>query len=127
MSMWRRRAIAMLPEWRREIADAQDPMDLWLHLWDQARDTQSKEGGACDVIRRLFLYADECRGARDPNVRTAVVVAFYEHILTEEWLVPHLPNYLSRSVFIEMQDFLPYHVDQSRFENIRREFLSVAK
>jgi hypothetical protein len=58
MSAWRREALHRLPECRRVIEAAENPMALWIELLDECGGAYKEQNE--DLIRRFYDYARWC-------------------------------------------------------------------
>jgi len=58
MSAWRREALQQLPEYRRVIMAAENPMALWIELSGACADACATQGE--DLIRRIYAFARTC-------------------------------------------------------------------
>ena len=125
MSAWRRVAIEMLPEFRKEIAQADTPMALWVEIGFRFQDAFEK--GDEDLARRYFKYAESCLDTakqQPTEASTAAWCAFYEHLPDIPSLAEQLHRYMPRSRFLQVQDAFRYHTTPEEFEHLQRTILS---
>jgi hypothetical protein len=80
MSLWRRHALDVLPELRREIisTDVDSIYALWRELFSLAGKAVDEDDG--DLLRRIMEYALWCYHHHSHDVSNAVCVVFYEHL-----------------------------------------------
>ena len=124
MSAWRRVAIEILPEFRNEIAQADNPMALWVEIGVRFCDAFEKRNE--DLIRRYFRYAEWCLDTanQDPtDASTAAWCAFYEHLPEIAGLAEQLHRYIPRTRFIQIRDAFRYHTNPDEFESLQRTIL----
>ena len=104
MSAWRRKAIELLPERKAVIERVDSPMALWIELNIAARCAFEARPIDEGLLRAVFAYARYCWASPDGDVLTAVVVAFFENVVTSpaaradlhRWISPTVPR--SRAV-----------------------------
>jgi hypothetical protein len=98
MAAWRRKALEAFPELRRELSDAQEIYSayaLWFELLPLVRDAHREENA--DLLRRIYGFAEWCYRA-GPELRNAVAVSFYEHLLDERWMRPLVSPWLTAEI-----------------------------
>jgi hypothetical protein len=103
MAAWRRRALELLPELRKEIeTEAFSPHALFFELLPFVRNAHAQDDD--DALRRAYSFAQWChhqrRGSDLPN---AVGVSFYEHLF-DDWshhraVVPWLSPTVRRDIW----------------------------
>lgn len=107
MSAWRREALQQLPELRPVIERAESPMSLWIELYQAfceafVRDDQK-------LIARFLRYARWCWSSSDADTRTAVALAFYEHVADHSEMRPLIPRWFSFDEFKDLRSVFEYH------------------
>lgn len=120
MSAWRREALQRLPECRKVIESADNPMALWIELLGECEDACRKQ--AEDLIRRFYDFARWCWQSPSADVRTAVACAFYEHLPTTPVLRRDMPRRLGRAAFTELREVFRYHLSPDEAAAFEREF-----
>jgi len=124
MSAWRRVALEMLPEYRENIAHAENPMGLWVEIDFYFRD--AFEAGDDDLVRRFFRYAERCLDTAKPeatDASTAAWCAFYEHIPRVAGLSEQLHRFMPRNRFVQVRDAFRYHISQEEFDRLQKAIL----
>jgi hypothetical protein len=125
MSAWRRVAIEMLPEFRDMIAQAEQPMQLWVQIGAHFQD--AFRNGNDDLVRRFFNYAAWCIDTAKPqatDASTAAWCVFYEHIPGVDGLTAQLHRFMPRNRFIQVKDAFRYHIDENGFDRLQKAVLS---
>ena len=125
MSAWRREALEKLPECRRVIEAAENPMALWIELHCECMDAYGKQNQ--DLIRRFYEFAWLCWRSPSADVCTAVACAFYEHLPVEPVSRRDMPRRLGRAAFNELREVFRYHLDPAEVEVFEDEFLAAEK
>lgn len=123
MSEWRRVALEMVPALKPTIEAAANPMALWIELFDALAAAYRQEPPDEDLIGRLYRYAEWSLGAAGGDVRTAVVVAFYEHLPTNEAVARDLPRWMTTQLFGELEGPFRYFLSDEEYERFREGFL----
>lgn len=121
MSAWRRQALERLPECRHIAENAANPMALWIELSWACQNVY--RNGNDDLIRRFFDFARECWNSPNAELRTAVAVAFYEHLPSHAEIRQDLPRRVSRAEFTELRETFRYHLSPAEADAFEREFL----
>lgn len=121
MSKWRRQALEKLPECRRLIDGAGNPMALWIKLLEECRAAYHTRD--LDKISRIFEYAWLCLDATDNEMVTAVALGFYEDLPRDPEIRGDLPNRLDQEQFDAVSDLFRYHLSPDKFAEFRREFM----
>jgi hypothetical protein len=122
MSAWRREALQKLPECRRIIEAADNPMALWIELRGACDDAYAKQDE--DLIRRFYDFARWCWRSRIDDVVNAVACAFYEHLPTTPVLRRDMPRRFGRAAFKELRDIFCYHLSSDEAAAFEQEFLA---
>lgn len=80
MSLWRREASRLLPEFQKMIAspDLFGPADLWMHLECKFLQLARERPAQAGLLRRIWEYAKWSSNHEDENVRFAVYAHFFE-------------------------------------------------
>ena len=121
MSAWRREALQKLPECRRVIEAADNPMALWIELHCECLEAYEKQDA--DLIRRFFEFAWQCWKSPSADVRTAVAYAFYEHLPLRPDTRQDMPRRISRAAFNELRMIFRYHLEPDEVGAFEQEFL----
>jgi hypothetical protein len=124
MSAWRRVALEILPEFRDDIAQADEPMALWVEIGFRFRGVFRK--GNEDLVRRYFRYAEWCldTAKQEPtDASTAAWCAFYEHLPKIAGLAEQLHRLMPRSRFVQVRDAFRYHTSSDEFERLQKDIL----
>ena len=122
MSAWRKQALEKLPEYRRLIEAADNPMALWIELLGECQDASRNQ--AEDLICRFYEFARCCWQSPSADVRTAVACAFYEHLPTTPELRRDMPRRFGRAAFIELREVFQYHLSPDESAAFEREFFA---
>ena len=128
MSAWRRTALETLPEYRQTVADAENPMAMWIDLYLHFKDLYVADELNDELIGRFFKYARWCiqspgEGRFLSDAGTAAVCAFYEHLPETEMIRRDLPRRLTREEFIGLREAFRYHLSEDKFRELEAEFL----
>ena len=121
MSAWRREGLAQLPECRRFIESAENPMALWIELLAECQEAYREQHE--DLICRFFSFARWCWQSPSEDVRSAVACAFYEHLPRMPELRRDMPRRLGRAFFGELREMFRYHLSADEAAAFEREFL----
>jgi hypothetical protein len=123
MSLWRREAIERFPEMHREIADADRVGWVWFELWyGLFKPAYEKEPPDKELIARVYEYAHWCLTHRNIDVRTAVILDFYEMIHDHSRMRRDMPCWISQEDF-DMLHFAWEYSTKQDFADLRREFM----
>lgn len=122
MSAWNEEASTRLSELEYLIGHLNfvSPMMLWIELrmrFDQLCEETPRD---LDLLRRIWGYAQWCMSQPSPDVRTAVVAAFCEHLLESPKVC--LPEIIAKSDLMELKPVLLHHGSEEVFESVCRGF-----
>lgn len=110
-----------LPECRRIVEAAENPMALWIKLFRVCEKAYMKPDE--DLIHRFYDFAHWCWNSPSADVRTAVAFAFYEHLPTTPAMRQDMPRRFGRAAFTELRDVFRHHLSPKEAETFEREFL----
>ncbi len=123
MSLWRREALTRFPELHREIADADGLAYLWSRLFDRLEAAYGKAGPRDEKsIAVIYDYAHWCLTHRSIEVRTAVVICFYEDLLDNPEVSRDLPGHLTQTDFDMLGSAWEYGTKRD-FAELQKEFV----
>ncbi|MBV9849013.1 MAG: hypothetical protein JO250_04915 [Armatimonadetes bacterium] len=99
MSLWRRTAIERFPQLHRAIADAESAGWVWYVLRHALEDAYRQKPLDEKLVADVYEYASWCLHHRSMEVRTAVVLWFYEGLCVDDLLRPDMARWMSQSDF----------------------------
>jgi hypothetical protein len=104
------------------VEQADSPMALWIELNLAAK--RAYEAPTIDdkFIRAVFTYARYCWASPDGHVSTAVVVAFFENIVTSSAVRADLHRWISQAEFAGLEAPFRYHLSPEAFDEFAAEF-----
>jgi hypothetical protein len=97
MAAWRRRALELLPQLRRELNDGEYTVySLFFDLLPMLR--EAHDAGDTELLGRTYGFAEWCSQQPAKDLWNAAGVAFYEHLFDYPayservipWLSPHV-------------------------------------
>jgi hypothetical protein len=98
MSVWRRKALALFPDYRHEIQarDFTIYSLFMLHVFPALR--AAYEAGNTDRLQPVYSFAEWCLRQKAKDIWNAAGVCFYEHLFDLSkrdwpWIVPWLSQY----------------------------------
>lgn len=125
MSLWRRMAIQELPELQKQIAGAENAYGAWIELRLQLNSIYEREPLDDSLISRIYGYAAWClRQPRNDDLRTAVVVCFYEHLPTDRSIRGDVARWLSVEEFMAVRPAFTYHLNEAEVAAFQQEFIA---
>ncbi len=118
MSQWRSEALTRLPELQRIIADrsVDGPMRLWIELYGEFERLCRQTPPPLDLLQRIWGYGQWCLDHPSDSVVTAVVCAYFEHMLMSPAVKALLPQITSHEKFLAIKPTLLYHNDEQDVE-----------
>jgi hypothetical protein len=122
MSLWRREAIQRFPEMHWEIADADSVMYVWNRLFDKLQDAYCKEPRDDSRIAAIYDYALWSLKHRSIEVRTQVVINFFEQLHDDPKVRRDLPQRISQEDF-DLLGFAWEYGTKQKFEDLQQEFV----
>jgi|GEM_PF-1368715 len=142
MSAWRREAIRLLPELKKEAIAADEAGMFFIDLrcaFEQAHRATPQDD---DFIQRCYDYARWCveqgdtANHRDASGRlmassndlmTMIAVHFWEHLFDQRTIREALPRFVTRDELWGWRDFLIYRNGREGFEKYLQEFVDAPK
>ncbi len=131
MSVWRRKALQLLPNYRPIIEAADRPMVLWIDLWTEFCRVCKDHPDDLKSLSAFFDYARWCltqtNGHTLSDVGTAAFCAFYEHLPGNPVARQHLQNWISLEEFNNLEGAWRYFLDDAAYEVFRADFMTRAQ
>jgi hypothetical protein len=122
MSAWRRKAIELLPDQKSVVEHAPSQMALWIELHLAARRAFEARPIDEETVAAIFKYARHSWASPDADLSTAVVVAFFENIVTSAAARADLHRWLSQAEFDGLEEPFRYHLSPEAFTEFAKEF-----
>lgn len=126
MSTWRRKAVEILPELRKKIEFAENPISLWIEL--RLEFDQYANKGCWDDCLRILKFASWCisdESGRLPNdTSTAVGVGFYEHLAENRDWWTRFNSWFTREQFQMLLPAFSYHLSVDDVEKLKKVYYS---
>jgi hypothetical protein len=122
MSAWRREALEKLPSKRLAAERATSPMALWIELNLAAVRAFELRPRNDAELQAIFDYARYSLNGRDDDLRTAVVVAFFENVVQSKAAREDLHRWLSESEFSSLREAFKYHLSEDEFHGFEKAF-----
>jgi len=99
MSVWRRKALALFPEYRHEIQARDFTIYSLFMLHALPWDRDAHVAGSEDRLRPIYAFAEWCLRQKAKDIWNAAGVSFYEHLFDCKkrdwpWIVPWLSQYV---------------------------------
>jgi hypothetical protein len=105
MSVWRRKAMVLLPKERRELQQPDYSTYLFLSALlravvhaHQVRDEA--------LLREYYAYPAWCLRQRAEHLWNAAGTAFYEHLADHEETCADMPRWVSRDIYNEVRELI---------------------
>jgi hypothetical protein len=118
--VWRREALAVLPEFKQRIAESESPMALWIELHLEFR--RAFEANDESRIQRIMKYAKWCWDARDSDTVNAVGCGFLEHLPEHEAMRARIPEWFSATDFERLRSGFAYHAGTEAVAEIEKRY-----
>jgi hypothetical protein len=120
--------LELLPDLRGRITPAANIMSLWIELLLELKRAYQENPPDNQLIAKVYRYAQWCEHeANNPDAMTAVSVAFYEHLPTNQQIREDLPNRLSKEEFLHLKALFQDVLRPSEYEVFEREFFAAGK
>ena len=123
MSHWRKQALAEIPDLRRVIEAAPSVMSLWIELHLALTAAYEAKPPDEERIRQIYRHAlwtlEASPGA---DARTAVIVAFFEHLPTHPAVRGDIHRWIQPELFLELQPVFKYFLSDGELEAFRVEY-----
>jgi hypothetical protein len=121
MSAWRRKAIELFPDLRREIESRELTIyQVFFELLPRCREAHDR--GDISELERIYGFADWCASQKDKDLWNAAGVAFYEHLADSNQTLAALPRWVRRAIFEDIASLLEARVGPERIADLRRQY-----
>lgn len=122
MSLWRRTAIERFPQLHRAIADAEDAGWVWYEISHALEDVYRRTLLDEKFVATVYEYASWCLHHRSLEVRTAVVLWFYEGLPGNTLIRPDMARWLSEDDFDLLEFAWAYVLSDENRKSFQQEF-----
>jgi len=128
MSAWRRLAIELFPERKRQIQDASSTFSIYALFFDLYPMTRNAHrNGDVDFLKRSYQFAEWVwqQKHRSGHVYNAVVVSFYEHLVNDEVTCAAIPDWVKPDIFEDIQDVFEHRLSADKFQALLTRYNAV--
>jgi hypothetical protein len=121
MSVWKKEALARLPEYS-DIITRYDlkATAVWAELRPICEAAHVR--GDLDLLRRIYDYAQWCWQSPAPHLRRAVEFAFYQHAPIIPTMRRDMPRLFTRSEFDQLREPFSRLLSSEDMKQLEREF-----
>ena len=125
LSLWRKKALELLPVLRKTITASPNVMRLWIELQFELDQAYSKGVLDGELVTNIYRYAHwSVYEAGNIDAVTAVCVAFFEHLPRNSKVWKDLPNRLSTDDFMDLKELFRGSVRPEECETFERDFFA---
>lgn len=126
MSAWRRTAISILPQLRKNVENAENPMALWIELrFEFEQHVNNQRWEDCSRILRFASWCISSDSGCLPNdTSTAASVAFYEHLAENRDWWKYFKSWFTREQFEMLEPVFLYHLSSDDMDNLKKAYYS---
>lgn len=117
MSVWRRKAIACMPEYRQELQrkDSSIYEAFSTLLGETIRAHQSNDTAK---LKDYYTFAEWCLNQRTKDLWNAAGVSFYEHLADQEETSKAMPLWVKRSIYTRIRGLLVFRIGEDRVQQL---------
>ncbi len=131
MSLWRKKALEFLPEYREIIQSSEGPGMLWIKLTTEFSLEYEKKMLHDDLIRRFYGYALWCLNmpgqSKYLSDTGSAAFHFFENVASDTNASKDLHRWISREEFHRLTDAFRYPLSEAEYDRFAANFLSKAK
>ncbi|AYL94667.1 DUF7674 family protein [Mucilaginibacter celer] len=110
MSAWRKRAIACLPELRKEFEDPSTSIyGVFMELLPAT--VNAHKNNDATQLRRCYEFAAWCFTQKSKDLWNAAAVSFYEHLGDRAETLQGMHLWVSRDIYLEIRGLLKQRLD----------------
>jgi hypothetical protein len=121
MSAWRRKAISLFPDLRRDIESPELSINqLFFELLPRCRDAHERDDAA--ELEKIYGFAEWCAGQSTKELWNAAGVSFYEHLAESNHTLEAIPRWVQRSIFEDIASLLETKVGAERVAELRKRY-----
>jgi hypothetical protein len=121
MSAWRRKALELFPDLRRDIEDPDaSVMSIFFDLLPRCRAAHDRNDS--DELKRIYGFADWCASQKEKELWNAAGVGFYEHLADSTQTLDAIPLWVKKQVFEDIAGLLEERVGKERVAELRRRY-----
>jgi hypothetical protein len=126
--MWRRKALEAVPELAKQIREEKNPFGVWIEIQMAFEREYELESPNQSLLARIYGYARWCLyQPKDDNLRTAVIVCFYEHLPQNPKVRTSMHKWLSVQDFENLRSAFRWDLTEQGVDRLGREFYSAKK
>lgn len=117
MSVWRRKAIEIAPELRR---DFEDPDVSIYNVFSDLLGVLKKAHVERDVdaIKNVYDYAEWCHRQKDQDLWNAAAVSFYEHLCDNELIFSQFTTWVKKYIYFAHRDLLDLRFGDDKMKEL---------
>ena len=121
MSVWRQKAIACLPEFKRDIEQRETSIyEVFSYLLSAVVD--SHKNNDVERLRLLYGYAEWCYRQKEKDLWNAAGVAFYEHLGDQIETRECMAQWVKYDIYKEVRGLLELQVDERILQEIDKNY-----
>ncbi len=117
MSVWRRKAIACLPDFIKEFEKPDANIySVFFELLPATRDAHCKNDR--EKLKKFYDFAEWCFRQKEKELWNAAGVAFYEHLGDYDETFLAMPNWVKRDIYDDIRGLLDARLDDEKMKKL---------
>lgn len=121
MSVWRRKALACLPEFRHELQrkDTSIYEVFFTLLSETILAHQQKDNTR---LREYYSFAEWCFSQTDKSLWNAAGVSFYEKLIDREETTHDMSIWVKKSIYIKVRGLLVFRAGEDKVKELDKRY-----
>ncbi|RFS22380.1 hypothetical protein DVR12_11235 [Chitinophaga silvatica] len=119
MSVWRHKALEIMPRFKREIED-NDIYTAFMLLLSETQEAHDNDNKL--QLRKYYDYAEWCFRQNDKNLWNAAGVVFYEHLLDHSKTLKEFAKWVKKDIYIKIRPLLEKRYNSQLVNQIDRQY-----
>lgn len=117
MSVWRRKAIACMPNHRQEF-EKKDTSIYEVFFTLLGETVHAHRNNDIAKLKEYYAFAEWCLNQRAKDLWNAAGVAFYEHLADKEETSQAMPIWVKRSIYMRIKELLVFQIGEDRVRQL---------
>jgi hypothetical protein len=121
MSIWRRKAIEVIPELKQEFEQPETSIYM-VFAEILPKLVEAHQTGSVDRIKNIHLFAKWCFRQKAKDLWNSAGVSFYEHLGDHEETRTTMNKWVSHDVYIDIRSLLQARLSEEKLREIDQQY-----
>ncbi len=117
MNTWRKKAISIAPELRKDFEDPYfEIYSVFSELLTILEDSFKKND--IEKIEKIFKYAEWCFRQKEQKLWNAAGVSFYEHLGDNHETFSNFTTWVKKDIYVDIRGLLQLRIEKDKLESL---------